>query len=674
MDAAKNHAQLILTVVFLVVSISLFEPVMSWILVLVVCAVVMRTALYLQLQKHAPSLRTLNLLALLSAIVLAYFSFQLGVLLGMLNLLVLACSLKLMLLRTNKDYYQLITSCGFLIGCGFIFQQGIGFSLFYLLLTLLLILSLASHNSPGLSLSSSAKRIGTMGLQALPIAALLFLVIPQIGPLWQMPTSKSHQTGLSEEVTPGDIANLSQSADLAFRVTFDNDVPPPSERYWRALVMEEFDGKAWRVAAERKAVRRQYRRYNREFSPQLDGPYVSYEVTLEPTHQRWLFSLDVAVPDGTVSSRDIWQGHEYQLTLNNPAVSSVQYRLRSYLQAPLNQALFSVDNRINKQLPQQGNPRTQAWANQLRQQYPVDVDYVLAVMNYFRQPEFEYTLKPPLMQRNPVDTFLFDEQKGFCSHYASAMAYVLRLGGIPARLVTGYQGGEMREEDYLSVYQFDAHAWIEAWYDESGWQRFDPTAVVAPDRVEYGLRAAIEEASSLIDSPFSLSRYSAIAWLNEFRFLLADLDFMWTNWVLGFDKETQKDLIKSLIGKLTPQKLALFGLSVMGFIACLLLIFFWPALRKQKVDKVTKYYLKAVQRVERLRIKRTPSQGATHFAAIVSQKLPTSISDPFNQITQTYVQWQYQPSQTRNQSACIDSMKTQWKKLKKGINNVSGKS
>ncbi|MDC0602650.1 DUF3488 and transglutaminase-like domain-containing protein, partial [Aliiglaciecola sp.] len=525
MKSAFNHAQLILTGTFLFVSISLLEPVMSWILVLVVCAVVMRTALYLQLQKHAPSIRTLNLLALLSAIVLAYFSIQLGVLLGMVNLLVLACSLKLMLLRTNKDYYQLVTSCGFLIGCGFIFQQGIGFSLFYLLLTLLLILSLASHNSPGLSIKSHGRLIGIMGLQALPIAALLFIVIPQIGPLWQMPTSKSHQTGLAEQVTPGDIADLSQSAELAFRVTFDDKVPAPNQRYWRALVMEEFDGKSWRVSPERKTVKRQYRRLNREFSPLPYGEYISYEVTLEPTHQRWLFGIDVAVPDGPKASRNIWQSHEYQLTHNTPIVSSIQYRLRSYAQAQLNQALYTVDNRINRQLPAQGNPRTQAWAKQLRQQYPVDTDYIEAVMRYFRQQNFEYTLKPPLMRTDPVDTFLFDQQKGFCSHYASAMAYVLRLGGIPARMVTGYQGGEMREQDYLSVYQYDAHAWIEAWYDESGWQRFDPTAVVAPDRVEYGLRAAIEEASSLIDSPFSLNRYAAIAWLNEFRLILADIDF-----------------------------------------------------------------------------------------------------------------------------------------------------
>ncbi len=671
MKSAFNHAQLILTGTFLFVSISLLEPVMSWILVLVVCAVVMRTALYLQLQKHAPSIRTLNLLALLSAIVLAYFSIQLGVLLGMVNLLVLACSLKLMLLRTNRDYYQLVTSCGFLIGCGFIFQQGIGFSLFYLLLTLLLILSLASHNSPGLSIKSHGRLIGIMGLQALPIAALLFIVIPQIGPLWQMPTSKSHQTGLAEQVTPGDIADLSQSAELAFRVTFDDKVPAPNQRYWRALVMEEFDGKSWRVSPERKTVKRQYRRFNREFSPLPYGEYISYEVTLEPTHQRWLFGIDVAVPDGPKASRNIWQSHEYQLTHNTPIVSSIQYRLRSYAQAQLNQALYTVDNRINRQLPAQGNPRTQAWAKQLRQQYPVDTDYIEAVMRYFRQQNFEYTLKPPLMRTDPVDTFLFDQQKGFCSHYASAMAYVLRLGGIPARMVTGYQGGEMREQDYLSVFQYDAHAWIEAWYDESGWQRFDPTAVVAPDRVEYGLRAAIEEASSLIDSPFSLNRYAAIAWLNEFRLILADIDFLWTKWILGFDKQTQKDLIKSLIGKLTPQKLALFGLSVMGFIAALLLVFFWPALKKKKVDKVSRYYLNAVARIETLHLKRLPSQGAIQFAAVVTQKLPSSISYPFSQMTDTYVAWHYQPCDNRNQKASMETMMKQWLKLKRAIKKLS---
>ncbi|GAB2695866.1 transglutaminase family protein [Aliiglaciecola aliphaticivorans] len=666
-SSSKNHAHIILTLVFLCISLSLLAPVMGWILILVVCAVVMRSALYLDLHKHAPSVRTLNLLALLSAIVLAYFSLQLGVLLGMINLLVLACSLKLMQLRSIKDYYQLITCCGFLIGCGFIFQNSIGFSLFYLVLTLLLLLSLACHISPSLGINKNLKRIAVMGVQALPIAVLLFIVLPKIGPLWQMPTSKSHQTGLAEKVTPGDIAQLSQSADLAFRVTFSGNIPLPQERYWRAIVMEEFDGKTWRVSPERKAIQRQYKQYNKEFKPVLSGRYFSYQIITEPTHQNWLYSIDIGVPDSPQSANQIWQSHEYQLTSNTALVSNFQYSLRSYPDAPLNQALYSVDHRINTQRPDSGNPETQRWVKNLRRQFPNDQEFINQVLAFFAEQPFEYTLQPPLMQSNPVDTFLFEQQQGFCSHYASAMAYILRLADIPARLVTGYQGGEMREQDYMSVYQYDAHAWIEAWHSDKGWQRYDPTAIVAPNRVTFGLKTAIEEAAELIDSPFSLDGFSSIAWLTDVRLFLQDIDFVWTKWILGFDKSAQKDLIKSLIGELTPKKLALFGLSVIGLIGLLLAFFFVPSLRGRKRDYISQYYQKSEKLLAKLHIYRPKSQGPLDFANSVERKLPNSLHQPFNQVTQIYMQHQYTKTTQQQASHNKALMKIQWLRLKKAV-------
>lgn len=661
-SSAKNHSHLFLTIVFFVASFSLLEPVMSWILILVVCATVMRVALYLELHKHAPSIRTLNLLALLSAIVLAYFSWQLGILLGMLNLLVLACSLKLMLLRTDKDYYQLITSCGFLIGCGFIFQQGIGFSLFYFSLTLLLLMSLATHISPKMPFKKLLNRVAVMGAQAIPIAIILFLVLPKIGPLWQMPASKSHQTGLSEKVTPGDIANLSQSTDLAFRVTFDGEAPAPQQRYWRALVMEYFDGESWQVSPDRKAVQRQYKAANREFTPTLEGEYFDYQVIAEPTHQNWLFVLDVAVPADTSTQQKVWQSHEYQLTSTSPLVSTFQYKVRSFPNVLLNQTLFGVDNRINRQLPEQSNPRTQQWVAELRQQYQDNDEFISAVMAFFSSEKFEYTLQPPLMPDDPVDTFLFDEQRGFCSHYASAMAYMLRLGGIPARLVAGYQGGEQLNSNYMSVYQYDAHAWIEAWHDSRGWIRYDPTAIVAPNRVQTGLRSALNEADLLLGSGFG--QLSRVAWLNTLNNWLKDVDFFWTKWVLGFDKDKQQDLIKSLIGKITPQKLLWFSVGAILVIFTLIGLFFLPTWRQPKQDKASHYYRLALQLLAKINLHRKASQGPADFAAQVKSKAPSSLTQPFCAMTELYMQHHYQASSTSKQSQIVLQMKNHWKALK----------
>lgn len=669
-SSAKNHSHLLLTLVFFIVSFSLLEPVMSWILILVICATVMRTALYLELHKHAPSIRTLNLLALLSAIVLAYFSWQLGILLGMLNLLVLACSLKLMLLRSDKDYFQLITSCGFLIGCGFIFQQGIAFSLFYFALTLVLLMSLATHISPNLPLNKLIKKVSVMGAQAIPITLLLFMVLPLIGPLWQMPASKSHQTGLAEKVTPGDIANLSQSAELAFRVTFDGTIPAPQERYWRALVMENFDGKSWQVSPDRKAIQRQYKGANREFSPILEGNYYQYQVIAEPTHQSWLYALDVATPIGASSQQKVWQSHEYQLSSISPLVSTFQYEVRSFPQILLNQTLSSVDKRINRQLPEQGNPLTKQWVAETRQKYTTDDDFIAAVMFYFSSQDFEYTLQPPLMPNDQVDTFLFVEQRGFCSHYASAMAYMLRLGGIPARLVTGYQGGEQLDSDYMSVYQYDAHAWIEAWHDDRGWIRYDPTAIVAPNRLESGLRNALNEADLLLGSGFG--QLSTVAWLNSLRNWLKDVDFFWTKWVLGFDKDKQQDLIKSLIGKITPQKLAMFSLGAVLLIFALIALFFLPIWRKPKQDKASYYYELAEHLLTKVNLHRRASQGPADFVSQVKNKAPSSITEPFAAITDLYIQHHYQPSSISQQQLIISRMKSHWKQLKQAMKKQKG--
>lgn len=642
-SSINNHSHFVLTLTFLLTSLTLYTSVMAWIIILVICAVTMRLALYFQLHKHAPSIRTLNLLALLSGIVLAYFSLQLGVLLGMLNLLVMASALKLMLLRNNRDYHQLVTTVGFLIGCGFIFQQGIVFSIIYLLLMVALILSLALHYSPSKSLLQTSKDISIMGLQALPIALLLFLVMPKFDPLWQMPAAKSTETGLSEKITPGDIAKLSQSSDLVFRASFTGDIPQPQERYWRAIVLEDFDGASWQISPQRMAINNQYRQYGEEFDASGEGRVFQYEVFAEPTHQNWLYAIDVAIPDGSYSNQRIWQNHDYQLISQAPLVSTFQYKVKSYPSANLNQSLYSLDKRINLQLPPKaGNPKTQAWVDNLRSQHPDDVDFAQKILEYFENQGFSYTLKPPLMQDEPVDQFLFEAKQGFCSHYASAMAYALRLGGIPARLVTGYQGGELRS-DYLSIYQYDAHAWVEAWFDETGWQRIDPTAVVAPDRIQYGLQSAVEAENFLYNSPFSLARFNSVTWLNDLRLMLNSVDYAWTKWVLGFDQEQQKDLFKSFIGELTPRKVALFAFGVFALIFTLIALFYLPLWRKPKLDKSTSYYLKAQQILGKLGIYRADSKGPIDFSSQVARATDMSISAPFERLTKLYVIHMYRP-------------------------------
>lgn len=665
-----NLSHLLLSIAFLVISLSLFEPVMGWILILVVCAFVMRIALYLGLQKHSPSVRTLNLLALLSGLVLAYFSLQLGILLGMVNLLVMAYALKLMQLRNQRDYYQLIASQLFLISCGFTLEQSIGYSIVFALCTLLTLLSLLTYFNPSLSLTSQYKRLLIMSLQAIPIGVLLFFGMPKFNPFWQMPTAKSAETGLSESITPGDIAQLSQSTDLAFRVTFDNTVPQPRERYWRALVMEHFDGSTWKIAQQRNQYRRSNFLRNQAFRPQLTGPSYAYDVLVEPSNQRWLFALDVGVPEDAQSQSSIWRSHDYMLMSRKLLVSNYQYRVRSYPSLALNQTNQRFDQQLNLQLPESGNQQTREWANQLRESVDSDAAFAQALLAHFNQQGFRYTLKPELMPVDQLDMFLFDKQAGFCAHYASAMAFALRAAGIPARVVAGYQGGEMRENRYLSVYQYDAHAWVEAWIDDNGWQRFDPTAVVAPDRIAFGLQVAMaEEGSFLDDTPFSLTKLKSIAWLNAIRLGLADLDYFWNRWVLGFNAQSQEDLFKALLGKLSVERLAMLSLGIFAAIAALLAIFYLPNWQRKELHPAVHIYNHAQQLLSKKQVQRASWQGPMDYANQISQQTNQQAGQSFLRLSKLYINALYQRPEKSGKvnNKHLNQMRIELRKLKAAL-------
>jgi transglutaminase-like putative cysteine protease len=648
--SSKNIALLLLAATLVCVSFSLFASVLTWVLLLVACGTVIRGAIYLNHYKHLPSIRTLNLLAVLSILGLIYSALSTGLLFGMVNLLILACALKLMQMRSQKDVYQLVISLFFLIGCGFIFNQSIGFSLLYTLMSLALLLSLACYHAPSLTIQKQLKTISILSLQSLPIGLLMFLVLPQLSPLWHVPKAKGTQTGLSEQMTPGDIANLSQSSELAFRSTFEDTPPLPRQRYWRAIVMEDFDGKTWKVHAYRQKLRKYQLETRQQFKPKLTGSFFNYEVIAEPTYQPWLFALDIAVPADPKSSRNIMQSSDFLLFNRQPVVSKYQYAVRSYPEALASQTLTAADKQLNLTLPEKGNNRTQKWVTGLRTQFKDNNNFVKAVLRHFVDNPFVYTLRPEVMLLDPVDRFLFDNQAGFCSHYASALAYVLRLGGIPARIVAGYQGGELvenpGESPYLSIYQYDAHAWVETWSDKTGWQRIDPTALVSPDRIEFGLQQAMQkEGSFLADSPFALARLTNIAWLNNIRLFLADLDYNWSRWVLGFNSEKQRDLFKSILGKLTPERLSILGVSIVLIITVLMSLFFLPHWLQNRVSTTQRLYLKALGAFEKAGTQRANWQGPSAFSQQISEHYSDKISQPFSQITQLYLRLIYQNRQ-----------------------------
>jgi transglutaminase-like putative cysteine protease len=669
---SANIALLLMACILLAVSLSLLDTLIIWILLLVFCGAVIRAAIYFNLYKHLPSIRTLNLLAALSVLGLVYSGLNSGLLFGMVNLLILACALKLMQMRNDKDVYQLSLSLFFLIGCGFIFNQSIAHSIFYVILVFSLLFSLACYHAPAVLLNKQFKQVLTLSAQALPIGILMFLVLPQLPPLWHTPKSKGAETGLSEQITPGDIAELSQSSELAFRATFNNSPPVAKDRYWRAIVMEDFDGKTWKINPYRQQMREFLLASKQSFIPKTIGYSVEYEIIAEPTHQQWLFGLDIAVPANASSNRALLASNDFTLFSKQSIVSKLQYAVRSYPNALVSQPITTRDQQLNLRVPENGNKQTQKWVDNIRQQYTDDQRFINAVLDYFVQQPFSYTLRPPVMLVDPIDSFLFEQQAGFCSHYASALAYMLRLGGIPARIVTGYQGGELAKQPdgsaYLSVYQYDAHAWVEAWTEKSGWQRMDPTALVSPDRIEFGLQQAMqEEGSFLADSPFSLARLNNVQWLNSLRLLLADLDYNWSRWVLGFNSDKQAELFKAILGKLTPERLSLLGVAIVLVIGLLLTLFFLPHWLHKRLSKTQRLYFKATDHFKHLPMARQKWQGPMEFNQQIAENFPESVSRPFAQITLLYLRLTYQNATNHHLSVkqCHKMMRRQLRLLKK---------
>lgn len=474
-------------------------------------------------------------------------------------LLIAGFCFKLMEASTRRDAHILLVLGYFVALTAFLFGQGVIATLHVLLAcALLLTAQVALHQRLSATFELRAPRLALLLLlQALPLMLLLFLVVPRLGPLWQVPMAQdTARTGMSDSMAPGDIAQLARSDELAFRVRFAGALLRPTDLYWRGLVFDQFDGRTWRGGAIAEWPLEQ------SGEAQLrSGPSLAYDVFLEPTGERWLYSLMLSVSDdpGIIETAD------YRLLSLRPVVDKLRYRAQAWPRAPLDPVLSGWVRERLLRLPAGSNPRTQRFAEQLRERYADDGALIDAVLTHFRTEPFAYTLRPPPLGRHTVDDFLFGTRRGFCEHYAGSFVFLLRAAGIPARVVVGYQGGEVNPlTNTVVVRQYDAHAWAEAWLPERGWVRYDPTAAVAPERVEAGLEQAVGGEEFLADAPLSPNRYRHIAWLNRARHQVDAFNYRWTRFVVNFQADTQSRVLERILGEVTAPRLLLFMLVVGG--------------------------------------------------------------------------------------------------------------
>lgn len=554
------------------------------------------------------------------------------------ELLILTFCLKVLELEQRRDLFLLVFLGCFISACQLLFATSIlsfSYALFCLVLyhvVLTLLFFSAKTDTALRQFKSASKKATIIFFQALPLAICLFIIMPRIDSLWQMPiNSKVAKTGVSDQLSIGDIGRLNQDRSPAMRVTFKDlqQRPESSQLYWRGLVFEDFDGELW---TRSKAVKPLFRnrltalkqgRGQKESGGLLSTQYpvYNYQVMLEPTNQPWLYAL--AKP--WVQQTGITAFEDETLRKSEVVRQRFQYDVTSFINRPRSLALPADVRRRNLALPKDINPRSRAYAEALARQFPVPEDFIAALMQRFKK-EFSYTLSPGVIgAKHRIDAFFFEQKLGYCEHYSSSTVFLLRAAGFPARIVAGYQGGEWNaEQRYLLVTQADAHAWVEVWIDGRGWQRIDPTSFVAPDRIEQG---ANEFLSRLQIEPSFLRSVSSSPWIRSLRLYWDGTNYQWHKWVLGYNSEQQFSVLIAWLGGVDAWRMGMLiifaGLVVAG------LIFFVPFVRRfyqllQFTHSYTPFKLVRVLEREMGKIgeRRLKGETLTHFIKRVQLVYP----------------------------------------------------
>jgi len=644
-----------------------------WMLALIGLSLVWRVTL-LSGRLQLPSRWLLSGFAIAGCIVLAISSKELGLLLSMVHLLCFSYGLKQLELSKRRDFYQLFLIGLFVLASAMIFNQTLYFSSIIILVLLLNVSVLFYFFTPTLPYLAVIKATAKLFIQSTPLAIILFIVFPRLAPFWQVPLANSAKTGLSDRVKPGDIANLIQSSDLAFRVNFTDKKPLFNQLYWRAITLDNYDGSSWSKSQqsimEDRAIVSGKWQFNPQFSVVFNNSKSSlhYQIIAQPSYQRWLYSLAIPQLGKTDTRNNVVLLPDFTLLNKTPVTQTISYQLTSLLQTPLNIELSVQSRARNLAILLDANPRLVSEAQRLRKLYKNDDALIASVLQTIRQKNYRYTLKPPILRNNSLDQFYFETQAGFCVHYASSFTYLMRAVGIPARLVTGYMGGEYNHNgDYYSLYQYDAHAWSEVWLKNRGWVRVDPTAAVSPDRVEKGFSSALfTEQSALSGNIFSLQNYRDIAWVNFFRQQLDALDYQWTRWIIGYTPERQFKLLSQWFGHYKAWQIAL--LAIVSFI--LIILWLWLTNRNKAkeipISPWLKIYRQALQLLTTKNIIKTNQQSVSEFSQHVSQHLP-KIGQEFILLSESFEQLSYCYLTVTEQKRIMKSMKLQFFAFKKKV-------
>ncbi len=544
------------------------------------------------------------------------------------TLLLAMTVLKLLEMRSRRDITVAVVLCYFLAITNFFYNQTMFTALYSIGAAWLITGTMVSleHRAEPARFQQLLRTSGILLAQAVPVMLILFVLFPRVeGPLWGLPRiQNSGRTGLSDQMSPGSLSRLSLSDQIAFRANFDGPPPDTKKLYWRGPVLWDYDGRTWSAGQRITLTSLRYDSL---------GPSLRYDVTLEPHDQRWMFMIDLPsrLPDKSVLTRD------YQVMSFRPIRQRLRYSAESN---PLYRAgTEALPNELDRALalPPDAAPRTRGMVRQWHAEGLSPLDIAKRALNLYREQPFIYTLEPPPLERDPVDQFLFETRRGFCEHFASSFAVMMRAAGVPTRVVTGYLGGEINPVDgYLVVRQSEAHAWNEIWTPDEGWVRVDPTAVVSPLRIERGLFNALPDTD-----PQPLLRRTQLEWLIGMRHQWDAVTNAWNQWVLGYSQERQNRFLSSFgFSNVGWQDMIITLMVATGVIIGIFAVGMFLRLRSKTTDAVQKLWLRYCKVMATRGIVRRASEGPSDFTQRVADRFP-ALRERVVRIGELYIDLRY---------------------------------
>lgn len=540
------------------------------------------------------------------------------------TLLVSLLALKTLELRARRDAFVVFFLGFFTMLTNFFFSQSLATAAAMLVGLLGLLTALVNAHMPvgRPPLAESARHAARMALVGAPIMLVLFLLFPRLAPLWGIPSdAMSGRSGLSSTIEVGNLASLALDDSIAMRIRFDGQPPPQNDLYFRGPVLSEFDGRQWRQGRGEVSFNTAPQR-----NLQLGGAPIGYEVTLEPNNRPWLLLLDVASRRPELAGLQALQTQDLQWLANRPITDLVRYRAQSHTDFRYGPLRRTAELQGDLQLPPGSNPRTLALAAEMRRDpryaQAGSAALVAAALERLRTDGYSYTLEPGVYGEHTADEFWFDRKAGFCEHIASAFVVLMRALDVPARIVTGYQGGEMNAVDgYWTVRQSDAHAWTEVWHEGQGWVRVDPTGAVMPGRIGSLERLRAPQgafATAIGNVSPNISAQLRAAW--------EAVNNRWNQWVLNYTQSRQLDLLRALgieapdwqdLGRLLAALVVLASLGGAG----------WTLWDRRQHDPWLRLLHKARERLRAAGLA-VPPQAAPRQLAQLLVQLPAAAAGP----------------------------------------------